>query len=335
MLKVTQRKTIAQDPDIYLSFPDIIKSPRKKDRLFLIYREGNNHHPTWSKLILQISDNNGKTWKILKEFYTDLEKDGCVWNCPRLSYVNNALVITCDQKSSTYERTAMFKIVQLISRDEGNIFRQVPVAMPGMVPDTIVEFKGKLFCANHKVKSSKNDLIQLISWSRDNGNTWYDTNIMAHARDKQYCEASVVNMDDYLIAYLRDNSGHKKNIYTVTSKDGVQWSKPHKLPVFGQRVTALKDEDQEGNVIGAFRNTYIPYLYPSEHVLDVSAFQHNTYRNVIDLYKIDWEYPENQYHFGYTGMVRISPNKYLIAYYIKQTEENPFIKLAFVEKTKI
>ena len=141
MLKVTKYKTIAQDPDKYLSFPDIIKSPRKNNRLFLIYREGDSHHPTWSKLILQISNNNGKTWKVLKEFYTDLEEDGCVWNCPRLSYIDNALVITCDQKSSTHERTAMFKTVQLISRDEGNMFRKVSVAMPGMVPDTIVKFK--------------------------------------------------------------------------------------------------------------------------------------------------------------------------------------------------
>lgn len=334
MLKVAQRKTIAQDPDIYLSFPDIIKSSVKKDRLFLIYREGDSHHPIWSKLILQISDNNGKTWRVLKEFYTDLEEDGCVWNCPRLSYIDNSLVITCDQKNSTYERTAMFKTVQIISRDEGDSFRQIEVAMPGMVPDKIIKFKNKLFCANHKVKSPKNDLIQLISWSRDNGNAWYDTNVMAHSDKKQFCEASVVNMGDYLISYLRDNSGHKRNVYTVTSEDGIHWSKPRKLSIFGQRVTALKDEDQKGYVIGAFRNTYIPYLYPDEQMLDVSAFQHNLDSNKLDLFKIDWEYPANQYHFGYTGMVRIAPNQYIIAYYIKQAEENPFIKLAFVSKIK-
>jgi hypothetical protein len=198
-----------------------------------------------------------------------------------------------------------------------------------------VEFKNKLFCANHKIKSAANDLIQLISWSRDNGDTWYDTNVMAHHRDRQFCEASVANMGEYLIAYLRDNSGHKRNVYTVTSEDGIHWSKPRKLSIFGQRVTALKDEDRDGYVIGAFRNTYIPYLYPDEHVLDVSAFQHNLDSNRVDLFKIDWEYPRNQYHFGYTGMVRISPNEYIIAYYVKQIEENPFIKLAFVKKTKI
>ena len=61
MLKITRYKTIDKDKDKYLSFPDIIKSPIKKDRLFLIHREGNSHHPTWSKLILQISNNNQNT----------------------------------------------------------------------------------------------------------------------------------------------------------------------------------------------------------------------------------------------------------------------------------
>jgi hypothetical protein len=335
MLKVTKYKTIAQDEDKYLSFPDIIKSPVKEDRLFLIYREGNNHHPTWSKLVLQISNNNGKTWKILEEFYRDLEKDGYVWNCPRLSYIDNTLVITCDQKSGTRERTAMFKTVQLISKNEGRTFRQMPTGMPGMVPDTIIKFKDKLFCANHKVKSERNDLIQLVSWSRDNGMTWYDSNIMAHSPNKQFCEASVVNMGDYLISYLRDNSGHKRNVYTVRSEDGIYWSDPHKLPIFGQRVTALKDEDQKGHVVGAYRNTFIPCLYPSEHKLEVSAFEHSVDDNKIKLFKIDWEHPESQYHFGYTGMVRIAPNEYIITYYVKQNEPNPYIKLAFVKKTKI
>ena len=54
-----------------------------------------------------------------------------------------------------------------------------------------IEFKRKLFCANHKIKSYNNSytgigLVQLVSWSRDRGKTWYDTNIMADSDDSYY-----------------------------------------------------------------------------------------------------------------------------------------------------
>ena len=164
MLKVTKYKTIAKDKHTYLSFPDIIKSPVEKDRLFLIYREGNSHHPTWSKLVLQMSSDNGETWDEITEFSASLKHHGCVWNCPRLSYVDNNLHIICDQKSSTQERTAMFKTIILVSMDEGMSFHAKETPLPGMVHDKIISFKDKLFCANHKVKSQRNDLIQLVSW---------------------------------------------------------------------------------------------------------------------------------------------------------------------------
>jgi hypothetical protein len=282
-----------------------------------------------------VSNDNGDTWEQVAEFSVNLKHHGCVWNCPRLSYVDNNLYIICDQKSSTEEKTATFKTIILVSADEGKTFHRKETPLPGMVPDKIIEFKGNLFCANHKIKSSKNDLIQLISWSRDKGKTWYDTNIMAHGRKKQYCEASIVNMGSYLIGYLRENSGHKRMIYAVMSEDGIHWNFPHKLPMFGQRVTALKDEDEDGNIIGAYRDTNLYNSLTLQQRLRVSAFEHNIDARNIDISKIDWEYPENQYHFGYTGMVRIEPNKYIIAYYLKRRAMNPFIKLAYVSKTKI
>jgi len=75
MFIVEETKIIAKKKNSYLSFPDIIKSKKDKNKLFLVYREGNSHHPTWSKLILLVSKNNGKTWKKKKEFNLDIEKN--------------------------------------------------------------------------------------------------------------------------------------------------------------------------------------------------------------------------------------------------------------------
>jgi len=339
MFKVRKSIVVAQDPEKYISFPDIVKSPKKDGRLFLAYREGNSHHPTWSKIILMKSEDYGKTWENTQEFPLEIEKDNYVWNCPRLSYVDNVLYITCDQKSGVFEGSAHFKTVHITSTTEGDFFRYQSTTMPGMVPDKIIKFKKNLYCANHKIKSNGKSyngigLVQLVSWSRDNGKTWYDTNIMADSDRRKYCEASVVNMGDYLIAYLRDNSGHKRHVYTVTSRDGIYWTEPQEIPIYGQRVTALKDEDKKGMTVGAYRDTYLPKLSLTGAKLKVSAFEHNLNNGEIKRSDIDWEYQRNQYHYGYTGMTRIKPNKYLIAYYVKQKADNPFIKLAFVDKVK-
>ena len=341
MFKVLKLRTqiIAIDSSKYLSFPDIVKSPKADGRFFLVYREGETHHPTWSKLVLLRTDDDGVTWNFQNEFYIDIKKDKYVWNCPRLSYIDDMLYITCDQKSSIFEQSAQFKTVNLISKTEGEFFELQATPIIGMVPDKIIKFKDKLLCANHKIKSLKNDLIQLVTWSRDNGKTWYDTNIMAHSLTRYFCEASIVNMGDYVIAYLRENSGHKRNIYTVKSIDGIHWSEPNKLPIFGQRVTAIREGDK---TIGTYRDIDIPLsckdvdipLIYTDGKYNVSIFEHDINNNKIDIDYIDWEYPENQYHFGYTGIAKVSKDLYMVTYYIRQKNAMPFIKLVFVKKIK-
>ena len=320
MLKLKEIITIDKDSDLYLSFPDIVKSPKNPNTFFMVYRSGNGHHPTISSLVLKKSTDNGRSWENVKEIELTLEKEGRVWNCPRLSYLNDLLYIICDTKSGTYERIAQFKTFFLTSGNEGEDIQVEEAPIPGMVPDKIIPFQGKYICANHKIKNDRNELIQLVSWSKD-GDLWYDTNIMAHSYKKQFCEASVVNMnDDYLIAYLRDNSGHKRNIYTTRSTNGIFWSIPKKLNIFGQRVTALRYDDER--VVGAFRNT---------DNIKVSLFNHNVRTNRIRFINIDEERKLNQYNYGYTGL-EDNGNEYLLPYYIKKHADNPYIKLAFISK---
>lgn len=320
MLKLKNIITVDRDEEKYLSFPDIIQSVKNLDTFFMVYRSGNGHHPTISSLVLKKSTDNGRSWETVQEVELTLEEHGRVWNCPRLSYIDNVLYIICDTKSGTYERMAQFETVFLIFGNEGKNFEILKTPIPGMVPDKIIPFQGKFYCANHQIKNEHNELIQLISWSK-NGGLWYDTNIMAHSYQRQYCEASVVNMNDkYLIAYLRDNSGHKRNIYTVRSTNGTEWDEPVKLNIFGQRVTALKYT--EDRVIGAFRNT---------DNINVSLFNHSVKTNRIQFINIDHERQRNQYNYGYTGLAD-NGNEYLLPYYIKKRADNPYIKLAFIGK---
>ncbi len=320
-MKIKDIITVDQDEDKYLSFPDIIQSIKNSDRFFMVYRSGNGHHPTISKLVLKKSEDRGRTWETQQEFILNMEDDSLVWNCPRLSYILDVLYIVCDAKSSTFERVANFVTFFLTSDDEGISFEIEETPLPGMVPDKIIEFKGKYFCANHKVKNRNNKLIQLVSWSKE-GVFWYDTNTMAHSLSRQFCEASIVNMNNkYMIAYLRDNSGHRRNLYTVRSEDGINWSDPHKLPIFGQRATAVRHGDSD--VAVAIRNT---------DNLQVSLFIHDPKTNLVSTpLDIEGDYKRNQYNYGYTGLAETG-NEYLLPYYIKKDADNPYIKLAFISK---
>ena len=320
MLKLKHIITIDKNDEKYLSFPDIIRSVKNPDRFLMVYRSGNGHHPTSSSLVLKCSNNKGRSWRTIQEIELNLEEHGYVWNCPRLSYIGKTLYIICDAKSGTYERQSHFKIFFLLSKTDGNDIEIIDTPLPGMVPDKIIKFKHKYFCANHKIKNRKNELIQLMSWSK-NGELWYDTNILAHDYKYQFCEASVVDMNNlYMIAYLRDNSGHKKNIYTVRSTNGIEWSEPISLPIYGQRVTALKYNNYK--VIGAYRNT---------DNINVSLFKHNLNTNKIEILNIDKDYKNNQYNYGYTGLVE-NNKEYLMPYYIQKKADNPYIKLAFIKK---
>ena len=70
MFKVEKYEIIEQDPERYLSFPDTIQSVKDPNRLFIVYRSGNSHHPTVSKLVLIVSNDLGETWSTMRLLHT-------------------------------------------------------------------------------------------------------------------------------------------------------------------------------------------------------------------------------------------------------------------------
>ncbi len=325
MFTLLETKVVVKKEKEYCSFPDIIQSKKNPNKLFLVYREGTAHHPDKSSLVLLISMNEGKTWEETHRFPLSLKKDKMVWNCPRLSYIDSddSFNIICDTKDGRIEKLANFKTFFLKSFNDGEKFYLFKTPLIGMVPDKIVPFKDKLFLGNHKIKSTKNDLVQLVNWTRGDEEVWYDCNLVANHPDRQYCEGSFVNIDDeYMIAYLRDNQWHFKSVYYTKSTDGINWSEPKPLgSIMGQRVTAIRDKDL---IIGAYRNT---------SDIKVSLFYHPIGKeNDVKSFDIDSEIRDNLYHFGYTGITKISKNTFAVAYYIQNKENNPFIKIAFVKR---
>ena len=76
MFKVSKKKVVAKKKGNYLSFPDIMRHPRKSNVFYLVYREGDRHHHVWSDLVLMKSEDEGVRWKKINRFPMTLENNG-------------------------------------------------------------------------------------------------------------------------------------------------------------------------------------------------------------------------------------------------------------------
>ncbi|KKM71637.1 hypothetical protein LCGC14_1428570 [marine sediment metagenome] len=309
----------------YLSFPDIIQSKYNKNRFFLVYRSGESHHPLNSFIHFLVSENKCQTWKEVHNFYLSLKKDGKVWNCPRLSYFpDGSLNIICDTKSSLTEKIADFNVFILKSNNKGNSFSITDSGIRGMVPDKVIPFKDKLFCANHIHDKRYNLLTQLVNISKDEGKTWHDCSILARDKKHLFCEASLINYkDNFLLAYIRDNRLGHQLICKYISFDGLNWESHGVLPVFGHRPTVILDGNR---VFVAHRDTKNITLAITTATLTKKGREKN-----IETIDIDQELTDNKYHYGYTGMTKIDKNLYYVTYYITKENSHPFIKGCFLE----
>ncbi len=283
--------------------------------------------PKNSCLHLLQSEDRGNTWKQVYEKYSTFNQNNCVWNCPRLSYINKQLYIICDTKNAIKESQCNFKIEMMqIDTKQFKYFNiekfqklQRTTEMKGMVPDRIIPFKNKLLCANHKHNPAYSNLIQMVNWSIDDGLTWHDCNILANDPKHEFCEASIVNFKDkYLLAFLRDNNGIVNPIYTYISYDGIQWKKHGKLPTNGHRIVAIIDGNK---VVATYRNTKKATMSLITFELDdkgkMSSYQ---------VYDFDQELEENMFHFGYSGIIKTGENEYFVVYYIQKEANRPYIK---------
>jgi len=337
-LEILSHKVVAQEENKYLSFPDIIQDQKDHKKIYMVYRSGDNHHPTYSNLHILVSEDEGENWEEKITIPSHMRKHGKVWNCPRFSYYPSygSLNIICDTKNSINETEAIFEIFIIQIFTDTYDYIKIKTEMRGMVPDKIVKFKNKLYCANHTVDIANRTLTQLINCSQDNGRTWYDCKILARKpRTNMFCEANIVNFHDkYLLAYLRDNTHASVNtdgkmaankFYKYISYDGENWQ-PHKtLPIYGHRMTTYFDK-KTSNLFCSYRNTKKFGVSMMSCWLTEEGIEKD-----IKTIQINEESAFNLYHCGYTGLVMLDNDIILVASYIKVDENYPFIKTCKIQ----
>ncbi len=314
----SEPSVIAYDEEFYSSFPDLVFF---KGKFFCIYRQSDVHHPTFSRLVLMTSK-DGENWDSQILATAKLSDEGYVFNCPRLSVLNNGLVLSCDIKSSQRETKSEWGIYLWWSLDgyDWTDFQDTGIA--GMVPDKIITSDNKLIMGYHVIEhlAHSNRLVQMMAVSYDSGITWRDRTTVALSNKHDFCEGSIVAIEPKkLLCYLRDNRGPQLRSQFVASMDGGNtWSNPSKLNLMGHRIVAKIKEKQpyKDLVVGTFRNTL-------NH--NVSMFLHNLKRKRTQIANLDKESKETLFDFGYTGWAENEDGDILVVYYIQRHRPKPMI----------
>ena len=333
-LTVSEPQVIAYDEEVYSSFPDLIKLPNGE--LWCIYREGDVHHPTISKIILLKSNDDGIHWEKSVFKRASLEDDGYVFNCPRINYINSKLCIVSDTKSSQSEGEAEFKIGAWWSSKLGSDWSPYhDFRIRGIVPDKIVPIGKKLVLGYHfgeKINmivtgsGEKHRLVQMMAISHDQGETWRDRTTIAVSDQHSFCEGGLVDLaGDRAICYLRDNrSALLRSHFTISVDQGQTWCKPIRMNMQAHRIVAAvkKNEPFAGAVIGTYRDT----IHRS-----IGLFIHNITNGKMQSFSIDNETHDSIFDYGYTGWVELDDGSLLVAYYIRRNNPNPEICLTKVK----
>lgn len=322
---VTEPHRIYYEPHIYSSFPDITKD--LEGNYLCVFRIGDSHHPQESAIMLSKSS-DGVVWETDYFAAANFEKEGYVFNCPRINTNQGRLCVICDTKTSTTESKSRWDMMAWWNLGNGwSIPRNIDIN--GMVPDQFVQLKNKIVMGYHVREridliatgsGNRTRFAQMMAESYDNGETWRDRTTVAISDLHDFCEGSIVRFDDSkLLCFLRDNKLQNLRSHLVISVDnGKSWSKSHALDFSGHRIVAnvKQKEPYAGAIIGTFRNTSNKTL---------SMFVHNIHKNKLKVMPLDTETNFDMFNYGYSGWVENDDGTIQVVYYIQRDKPNPEI----------
>ena len=323
-IKLSDLHTIYYEPNVYSSFPDIVKTP--DEQAVVVFRIGDNHHPKESTIMLS-RQTGDQIWESEPLAQANLEEHGFVFNCPRISLVQNRYVIMIDTKDNVKEGNAKWNILASWSEDAMKWSGMHETGIQGIVPDRMISMENSLIVGYHvsevtrlTTSGTRRQFVQMMAESFDKGETWRDRTTIAVSQKHNFCEGSIVKANNsHLICYMRDNKSSSLYAHiTVSADSGRRWGSPQPLDFSGHRVVAgiKKYEPYAGYIVGTFRNTSNKTL---------SMFVHNPSDNQFNIFAIDTETSFGLFDYGYSGWIEYEDGSLQVVYYIQRNQPNPHI----------
>jgi hypothetical protein len=229
-----EKFTISRDDSVYECFPHLCQT--RSGRILLVYRESNGHVASeFCRLIIRYSDDAGQSWSDRRVVCDEDRSSGVLrtWNGPKIQQLQDGrILLLCDAVNyppGEWGSEGRCRVWLRFSEDEGLTWAEPqPTPVAGICPDQVTELADGSWLLPSNVRSAKTDrIIQNITVSRDQGQTWQAPVTLFDHPDYQLDEVSIVRMPTgELVAYQREDLG--KPVQKLISRDeGATWDGPY------------------------------------------------------------------------------------------------------------
>lgn len=234
-----QKYTISRDDDVYEAWPDVTLTP--SGRLVCVFSECTHHGDrSYTRIMLTDSMDRGRTWSPKRPLTEPTHGLPVFWNCARIACFHDGRLVVVVDKLFAAERSAIPEQCRnylFFSADEGQSWTD-PMETPayGIVPDKPLELdNGRWILACHyRDRTDFGGSVQRLWYSDDKGASWEGPVIVAKQKGLNLCEASILPLEDRLVAFLRENSGQGWDCYkTLSSDHGETWGPVVPFPLPG------------------------------------------------------------------------------------------------------
>lgn len=228
-----EKHIISRDDSIYEAFPDVALT--STGRMVCVFAQCTHHSDrSYTQLMLTDSLDRGRTWSP-KRSLTPGTNGMPYWNCARITRLRDGrLGIVADKINEANESRGENYL--FYSSDDGATWTE-PIRTPaaGIVPDKLLELaSGRWILSCHDKSAETGFLAQRLWYSDDQGVSWSDPVVVATAGNLNLCEVSILEIDDTLVAFHRENSGQGWDCYkTLSSDQGETWGELIRFPLPG------------------------------------------------------------------------------------------------------
>ena len=234
-MKIT-KYTVSRDDKIYQAWPDLVLLGSGK--LLCVFSECTHHgNRSYTRIMLCESFDRGITWSPKQPLTEGTAGLGYYYNNARITQLDDGIVyVTVDRIFGASEDQAESRIIIYRSRDDGKHWDEgIETPARGIVPDKLRQLRsGRRLLSCHHTDPRSGKLVQRLWYSDDRGSHWNGPVAVADDPNLNLCEASLLEVGNTLVAFLRENSFAGLPCYKTFSTDnGLSWSTPIPFPLPG------------------------------------------------------------------------------------------------------
>ena len=220
-----------------------------QDMIYVVFRESNSHRVLNSSAIKCVKSSDGivfsKPQTILRS------DDHSMYNCPRLSVIDDKLYLTCDhlkdpedQDFKNRENNENNTSIRISVTEDGNKWSVIYTNIKGIVPDRIFKApNGTFLIGSHSAGVPNADsnlsftgrLLSQYVWSSNCIESEYWDRYIVESTNRHLCAGSICKINKgEIICMMRENSGLGLPAFVSRSSDsGKTWVGPLLTRFFG------------------------------------------------------------------------------------------------------